>query len=55
MKRTIWKVQCLIGFAKSKSTLKRNLPLFARLYQRVLKVQLMGSAALALTRTAAGD
>ena len=26
-----------IGFAKSKSTLKRNLPLFARLYQRVLK------------------
>ena len=43
-----------IGFAKSKKTLKRNLPLFARLYQRVLKVRLMGSAALALTWTAAG-
>ena len=43
-----------IGFAKSKSTLKRNLPLFARLYQRVLKVRLMGSAVLALTWTAAG-
>ena len=43
-----------IGFAKNRSTLKKNLPLFTRLYQRVLKVRLMGSAALALTWTAAG-
>jgi len=43
-----------IGFAKSRATMKRNLPLFTRLYQRVLKVRLMGSAALAMTWTAAG-
>jgi myo-inositol-1(or 4)-monophosphatase len=43
-----------IGFAKSRTTLKQNLPLFTRLYQRVLKVRLMGSAALAMTWTAAG-
>ena len=43
-----------IGFAKSRTTLKKNLPLFTRLYQRVLKVRLMGSAALAMTWTAAG-
>ena len=43
-----------IGFAKSKATMKRNLPLFTRLYQRVLKVRLLGSAALAMTWTAAG-
>jgi myo-inositol-1(or 4)-monophosphatase len=43
-----------IGFSKSRTTIKKNLPLFARLYQRVLKVRLMGSAALALTWTAAG-
>jgi len=43
-----------IGFAKSKTTMKKNLPLFTRLYQRVLKVRLMGSAALAVAWTAAG-
>ncbi|MBL69213.1 MAG: inositol monophosphatase [Verrucomicrobiales bacterium] len=43
-----------IGFAKSRSTLRRNMPVFMRLYQRVLKVRLLGSAALALTWTAAG-
>lgn len=43
-----------IGFAKNRATLKRNLPLFTKLYQRVLKVRLLGSAALALTWTAAG-
>ncbi len=43
-----------IGFAKSRATLKQNLPLFSRLYNRVLKVRLLGSAALALTWTAAG-
>ena len=43
-----------IGFAKSRTTVKRNLPVFMRLYQRVLKVRLLGSAALAMTWTAAG-
>ena len=43
-----------IGFAKSRATLDDNLPLFSRLYHRVLKVRLLGSAALALTWTAAG-
>lgn len=43
-----------IGFAKTRTTLKRNLPIFMRLYQRVLKVRLLGSAALAVTWTAAG-
>ena len=43
-----------IGFAKNRATLKRNLPVFTKLYQRVLKVRLLGSAALALTWTAAG-
>ena len=43
-----------IGFAKSKATMKKNLPLFTRLYHRVLKVRLMGSAALAVAWTAAG-
>jgi len=43
-----------IGFAKSRATLDENLPLFSRLYHRVLKVRLMGSAALAMTWTAAG-
>ena len=43
-----------IGFAKTRANLKRNLPAFAKLYQRVLKVRLLGSAALALTWTAAG-
>ena len=43
-----------IGFAKSRATLNRNLPLFTRLYQRVLKVRMMGSAALTMTWVAAG-
>jgi len=43
-----------IGFAKTRTTVKRNLPVFMRLYQRVLKVRLLGSAALAMTWTAAG-
>ena len=43
-----------IGFAKSRATLDENLPLFSRLYHRVLKVRLLGSAALALCWTAAG-
>lgn len=43
-----------IGFAKTRATMKRNLPLFNRLYQRVLKVRMLGSAALAMTWTAAG-
>lgn len=43
-----------IGFAKSRTTMSRNLPIFMRLYQRVLKVRLLGSAALAMTWTAAG-
>ena len=43
-----------IGFAKSRTTVKRSLPIFMRLYQRVLKVRLLGSAALAMTWTAAG-
>ena len=43
-----------IGFAKSKATMKKNLPLFTRLYHRVLKVRLMGSAALAVAWIAAG-
>ena len=34
--------------------MSRNLPIFMRLYQRVLKVRLLGSAALAMTWTAAG-
>jgi myo-inositol-1(or 4)-monophosphatase len=43
-----------IGFAKTRATMKRNLPVFNRLYKRVLKVRLLGSAALAMTWTAAG-
>jgi len=43
-----------IGFAKTRTTVKRNLPIFMRLYQRVLKVRLLGSAALAVTWVAAG-
>ena len=43
-----------IGFSKSRTTVKRNLPVFMRLYQRVLKVRMLGSAALAMTWTAAG-
>ncbi|MSU40484.1 MAG: inositol monophosphatase [Pedosphaera sp.] len=43
-----------MGFAKTRATVQRNLPIFDRLCRRVMKVRLMGSAALALTWTAAG-
>jgi len=50
---TSWRKQ-IGGTETTFVTSKKNLPLFTRLYQRVLKVRLMGSAALALTWTAAG-
>jgi myo-inositol-1(or 4)-monophosphatase len=43
-----------IGFAKSKSNLRKSLPYFGRLARRVRKVRIMGSAALALTYVAMG-
>ena len=43
-----------IGFAKTKNSLQTTLPYFNRLVQRVRKVRIMGSAALALTYVATG-
>lgn len=43
-----------LGFAKSKDTLDRMLPVFGELIHQVRKVRLMGSAALALTYVADG-
>jgi myo-inositol-1(or 4)-monophosphatase len=43
-----------IGFAKSRNSLQQTLPYFNRLVQRVRKVRIMGSAALALTYVATG-
>ena len=43
-----------LGFAKSKETLDRMLPVFGELIHQVRKVRLMGSAALALTYVADG-
>ncbi len=43
-----------IGFAKTKNSLEATLPYFNRLVQRVRKVRIMGSAALALTYVATG-
>ena len=43
-----------LGFAKSAASVRRNLPVFSRLCSRVMKVRIMGSAALALAWTAAG-
>ena len=48
--------QCIvsIGFAKSRSNLERALPSFTWLARRVMKIRMMGSAALALTYVASG-
>lgn len=48
--------QCIasIGFAKNKSNLERALPYFTWLARRVMKIRMMGSAALALTYVASG-
>ena len=48
--------QCIvsIGFAKSRSNLERALPYFTWLARRVMKIRMMGSAALALTYVASG-
>jgi myo-inositol-1(or 4)-monophosphatase len=43
-----------IGFAKSRANLERTLPYFNRLARRILKVRLMGAAALAMTYVASG-
>jgi myo-inositol-1(or 4)-monophosphatase len=43
-----------LGFAKSKDTLDRMLPVFGELIHQVRKVRLMGSAALTLTYVADG-
>jgi len=43
-----------IGFAKSRATLERTLPYFNRLVRRVMKVRVMGAAALAMTYVASG-
>jgi myo-inositol-1(or 4)-monophosphatase len=43
-----------IGFAKSRSNLERALPYFVWLARRVMKIRMMGSAALALTYVASG-
>jgi myo-inositol-1(or 4)-monophosphatase len=43
-----------IGFAKNRSNLKRALPYFIWLSHRVMKIRMMGSAALALTYVANG-
>jgi myo-inositol-1(or 4)-monophosphatase len=43
-----------IGFAKSSSNLERALPYFTWLARRVMKIRMMGSAALALTYVASG-
>ena len=43
-----------IGFAKSEDNLRKLLPYFGRIARRVLKVRVMGSAALALTYVGMG-
>jgi len=43
-----------IGFAKNKSNMERALPYFTWLARRVMKIRMMGSAALALTYVASG-
>jgi myo-inositol-1(or 4)-monophosphatase len=43
-----------IGFAKNRSNLERALPYFTWLARRVMKIRMMGSAALALTYVATG-
>jgi myo-inositol-1(or 4)-monophosphatase len=43
-----------IGFAKSRSNLERALPYFIWLARRVMKIRMLGSAALALTYVANG-
>jgi myo-inositol-1(or 4)-monophosphatase len=43
-----------IGFAKNRSNLERALPYFLWLSRRVMKIRMMGSAALALTYVATG-
>jgi myo-inositol-1(or 4)-monophosphatase len=43
-----------IGFAKSRSNMERALPYFLWLSRRVMKIRMMGSAALALTYVASG-
>ena len=43
-----------IGFAKNKTNLERALPYFTWLARRVMKIRMMGSAALALTYVASG-
>ena len=48
--------RCIVamGFGKTKPSLERGLPYFARLSRRVRKVRMMGAAALALTYVATG-
>ncbi len=43
-----------IGFAKNRSNMERALPYFIWLARRVMKIRMMGSAALALTYVASG-
>jgi myo-inositol-1(or 4)-monophosphatase len=43
-----------IGFAKNRSNLERALPYFIWLARRVMKIRMLGSAALALTYVATG-
>ncbi|HWD19347.1 MAG TPA: inositol monophosphatase family protein [Verrucomicrobiae bacterium] len=43
-----------IGFAKDSDSLRLNLPVFNQLVAKVLKLRMMGSAALALTYVASG-
>ncbi len=43
-----------LGFAKTRESLEKSLPLFDALVRRVRKVRIMGSAALALTYVATG-
>jgi len=43
-----------VGFAKHQDSLERMLPVFSRLLHRVLKLRIMGSAAVGLTYIATG-
>ena len=43
-----------IGFAKDPESLRENLPVFNALVRRVLKIRMMGSAALSLSYVASG-
>lgn len=43
-----------LGFAKSRASLERMLPLFQHLVHRVRKIRIMGAAALSLTYVASG-